>query len=188
MPKFVKSINGDSICIQFHCGECKKQFITTIDDFSKSFICSKCKAVVNTMPIFCQFKDQGCSGRYIFRCGGTIKKLSAEEPIRQAHGLRIAIEENKTNDLEQNISIGARPTSDFHEDMQDINGSIITYKCDKCGDSYSLHQAVSMGVASGNEKCQRITCDTCGRFPVANGLPEPDADVENTPLERFYYN
>ena len=179
MPKFVKSINGDSICIQFHCGECKKQFITTIDDFSKSFICSKCKAVVNTMPIFCQYKDQGCSGRYIFRCGGTIKKLSAEET---------AVEEKNSLNSGPDIALESSPTSSFHEDMQDINGSIITYKCDKCGDSYSLHQAVSMGVASGNEKCQRITCDTCGRFPVVNGLPEPDADAENTPLERFHYN
>lgn len=179
MPKFVKSINGDSICIQFHCGECKKQFITTIDDFSKSFICSKCKAVVNTMPIFCQYKDQGCSGRYIFRCGGTIKKLSAEET---------AVEEKNSLNSESGIALESRPTSSFYEDTQDINGSIITYKCGKCGDSYSLHQAVSMGVASGNEKCQRITCDTCGRFPVANGLPEPDSDAENIPMERFHYN
>jgi len=177
MPKFVKPTNSDSICIQFHCGECKKQFITTIDDFSKSFICSKCKAVVNTLPIFCQY--QGCPGRYIFRCSGTIRKLSDDER---------AIEEKKSSDLKLDISIEARPTSSFHEDMQDINGSIVTYKCDKCGDSFTLSQAVSMGLASGNEKCQRITCNTCGRFPVANGLPEPDTDVDNTPLKQFYYN
>jgi len=178
MPKFVKPTNSNSICIQFHCGVCKKQFITTIDDFSKSFICSKCKAVVNTLPIFCQYKDQGCSGRYIFRCGGTIKRLSGDE---------FEAEEKKSIDSELDISIGARPTSSFHEDMQDINSSIISYKCDKCGDSYSLRQAVSMELASGNEKCQRITCDTCGRFPNAKGLPEPDVDVDNTPLNRFYY-
>ena len=178
MPNFVKPINSNSICIQFHCGECKKQFITTIDDFSKSFICSRCNAVVNTLPIFCQYDD--CSGRYNYwRCGGTIKKLSVEE---------IAIEEKSTFDSGLDISIGARPTSSFHEDMQDINSSIITYKCDKCGDSYSLRQAVANKIDSGNAKCQRITCDTCGRFPVANGLPEPDMGVDNTSLERFYYN
>lgn len=177
MPKFVKPTNSDSICIQFHCGECKKQFITTIDDFSKSFICSKCKAVVNTLPIFCQYQD--CSGRYIFRCGGTIRKLSGDER---------AIEEKKAFDAELDMSVGAGPTGSFHDDMQDIRGSTITYKCDKCGDSFTLSQAVTLGLDSGNEKCQRITCDTCGRFPVATELPEPDADVDNAPLKRFYFN
>ena len=176
MPKFVKPIGNDSICIQFHCGECKKQFITTIDDFAKSFICSKCKAVVNTLPIFCQYQD--CPGRYIFRCGGTIRRLSGDE---------FKAEEKKSIDSGLDISIGARPTSSFHEDMQDINSSIITYKCDKCGDSYSLRQAVANKIDSGNAKCQRITCDTCGRFPVANGLPEPDTGVDNATLERFFY-
>lgn len=179
MPKFVKPINSNSIYIQFHCGECKKQFITTIDDFSKSFICSKCKTVVNTLPIFCQYQDQGCYGRYVFRCGGTIKKLSAEER---------AIEEKKAFDSELETSIGARPTGSFHEDMQDISGSVITYRCDKCGDSYSLRQAIAYKIDSGNAKCQLITCDTCGRFPVTDGLPEPDADVDNSALDRFYYN
>lgn len=178
MPKFVKPINSDSICIQFQCNVCKKQFITTIDDFSKSYICSKCKAIVQSMPIYCQYKDQGCTGRYIFRCGGTIKELSAAERV---------IEEKKSNDSELDISVGARPTSSFHEDMQDIHGSAISYKCDKCGDSYSLRQAVANKIDSGNAICQRITCDTCGRFPDAEGLPEPDTDVDNTPLERFYY-
>ena len=178
MPKFVKPTNSGSICIQFHCGVCKKQFITTIDDFSKSFICSKCKAVVNTLPIFCQYQDQGCLGRYIFRCGGTIRKILDDER---------AITDNKSSDSDLDISIGARPTSSFHEDMQDINSSIITYKCDKCGDSYSLRQAVANKIDSGNAKCQRITCDTCGRFPVAKGLPEPDVGVDNAPLERFFY-
>ncbi len=179
MPKFVKPVNSDSICIQFHCGECKKQFITTIDDFAKSFVCSKCKAVVNTLPIFCQYKDQGCLGRYIFRCGGTIRKLSPDEQ---------AIEEKKSFSSELDASVGARPTDSFHEEIQDIRGSAISYKCDKCGDSFTLIQAVSMGLDSGNEKCQRITCDTCGRFPVADGLPEPDEGVDNSPLTRFYFN
>lgn len=178
MPKFVKPTNSDSICVQFHCGECKKQFITTIDDFSKSFICSRCKAVVNTLPIFCQYQD--CHGRYsYFRCNGTIRKLSDDER---------AIEDHKSGDSELGMPIGARPTDSFHDDMQDIRGSTVSYKCDKCGDSYSLRQAVANKIDSGNAKCQRIICDTCGRFPVANGLPEPDADVENIPLERFYYN
>jgi len=179
MPKFVKPTNSDLICIQFQCNECNKQFITTIDDFSKSFICSKCKAVVNTLPIFCQYRDQGCLGRYIFRCGGIIKKLSAEE---------IATEEKIAFEPRLDTTIGARPTDSFHDDMQDIRGLAITYKCDKCGDSFNLRQAVSMGIASGNEKCQHITCDTCGRFPDANGLPEPDTGVDNVPLKRFYYN
>jgi DNA-directed RNA polymerase subunit RPC12/RpoP len=177
MPNFVKPINSDSICIQFHCSECKKQFITTIDDFSKSFVCSQCGAVVNTLPIFCQY--QGCPGRYVFRCGGTIKRLSGDER---------AIEEKKAIDSELDVSVGARPTDSFHDDMQDIRGSTITYRCDKCGDSYSLSQAISKGLDSGNEKCQRIICDTCGRFPNAKELPEPDIGVDNSPLKRFYYN
>jgi hypothetical protein len=179
MPKFVKPINSGSICIQFQCNECNKKFITTIDDFSKAFICSRCKSIVQSMPIFCQYKDQGCHGRYIFRCGGTIRRLTGDE---------FAAEEKKSSDSGLDISIGARPTGDFHEDMQDIRGSTIAYKCDKCGDSYSLRQAVANKVNSGNAICQRITCDTCGRFPESRGLPEPDIDVDNSPLERFYYN
>lgn len=178
MPKFVKPVNSESICIQFHCGECKKQYLTTIDDFSKSFVCSRCKAVVNTLPIFCQYQDQGCYGRYIFRCGGTIRKLSDDERV---------IEEKKAFDSELDMSVGARPTGSFHEDMQDIRGSTTSYRCDKCGDSYTLSQAVASGVDSGNEKCQRITCDTCGRFPEPTGLPEPDEGVDNSPLDRYFY-
>lgn len=178
MPKFVKPSSSDSICIQFECNECKKQFITTIDDFSKSFTCSGCGATVNTLPIFCQY--DGCLGRYsYFRCNGTIRKLSDDE---------MAIEEKKVLGPELDISTGARPTDSFHDDMQDIRGSAITYKCDKCGDSYSLRQAVSERLDSGKAKCQRIICDTCGRFPDAKGLPEPDKDVDNAALKRFYYN
>ncbi len=178
MPKFVKSSSSDSICIQFRCNECSKQFITTIDDFSKSFVCSKCGAVVNTLPIFCTY--DGCSGRYsYFRCNGTIRKLSGDE---------MASEEKKIFDQEQDISVGARPTDSFHDDISDMRASTISYKCDKCGDAYSLSQAVSKRLDSGHAKCERIVCDTCGRFPVLEGLPGPDADVDNSPLKRIYYN
>ncbi len=178
MPKFVKPKNSDVICIQFHCSECKKQFITTIDDFSKSFVCSRCKAIVNTLPIFCQY--EGCPGRYsYFRCGGTIKRLTDQE--------RLA-EERKILSSEPDISVGSRPTDSFHDEMGDIQASVITYKCEKCGDSYSLQEASRKGVDSGNAKCQRIVCDTCGRYPVVDGLPEPDEGADNNPLTRFYFN
>lgn len=173
MPHFVKSQNNEQTCIQFHCSECKKQFITTIDDFGKSFICPKCDVRVTTLPIFCQ--HPGCLGRYsYFRCGGTIRKITGEE---------LAAEEKKALESAQDLTVGATASGSFHDDASDIRGSVVTYKCDKCGDSFTLTQAVSMGIDSGNEKCERIVCDTCGRHPIETGLPEPDPGIDNSPLK-----
>jgi hypothetical protein len=128
---------------------------------------------VTTLPIFCQ--HEGCTGRYSYiRCNGTIRKITGEE---------LMIEEKKALGSAQDLSIGATASDSFHDDASDIRGSVVTYRCDNCGDSFTLTQAVSMGLDSGTALCQRIVCDTCKGYPILEGLPEPDSAADNSPLK-----
>ncbi len=175
MPKLVSLKDSNKISIEFQCYECNKQFTTSFDNYSKSYGCPNCRARVNTLPLFCHYRDIGCGGRYEI-CGGTIKKLSDEE---------LSIEEKMAFDSELDISIGARPTDSFHDEIGDIRGSIITYKCDKCGDSFDASYGNSHGLTSGEVRCQIIKCSSCGRFPEIEELPEPDSRADNTQLNLF---
>jgi len=179
MPKLVRIKGSDNISIQFQCYECRKMYITSFDNFSKSYICSGCKkALVNTLPVFCHYEDEDCGGRYE-ACGGSIYKLSNEEYRN---------EERKAFEPELDISVGARPTDSFHDDIGDIRSDITIYKCSRCGDPYNARQANGKGFDSGMVRCQRIICSSCRRFPKSDELPEPDANVDDTPLKRFFFN
>lgn len=169
MPKLVRVNNDNRASIQFWCNECNKQFITTINELGTSFVCPNCRARVNTLPVLCHYED--CGGRYEL-CGGTIRKLTGEE---------LAAEEKKAYDIELDTSVGAAPTDSFHEDISDIRGSIITYKCDRCGDSYSASYGNSHQFDHKTVICQRILCSSCKRFPALSELPEPEGRYDARP-------
>lgn len=173
MPKLVRLKDSDSISIQYECYECNKKFVTSIDNFTKSYICSHCRARVNTMPVFCHY--EGCYGRYK-KCSGVIKRITGEERDN---------EEKRAFDSTQDISEGARPTGDFHDDIRDIRSTMMAYKCTSCEVSYSSASGISRGFDSGTVRCQRFLCDSCERFPELQELPEPDREADNTKLNLF---
>ena len=173
MPKLVRLKDSDSISIQYGCYECNKEFITSIDNFSKSYVCSRCRARVNTLPVFCHY--EGCYGRYA-KCTGVIKRITGEERDN---------EEKKSFDSTLDISIGARPTGDFHDDIGDIRSTMMAYKCTNCEVMYSSASGISRGFDSGTVRCQRYLCDSCGRFPERQELLEADSGADNTKLNLF---
>jgi predicted RNA-binding Zn-ribbon protein involved in translation (DUF1610 family) len=133
MSKLVRSRDNHQTSIQFQCGGCGRQFITAFEDIGKSYTCPTCGGRVNTLSVFCHY--EGCGGRYE-QCGGTIKKLSGEE---------LAAEERKAFESEDMFA-GATPTDSYHDDIGDIRASIITYRCDKCGDSYNASTDIAKGL------------------------------------------
>lgn len=173
MPKLVRLKDSNSISIEFQCYECDKLFVTSIDNFMKSYVCSNCRARVNTLPVFCHY--EGCFGRYK-KCTGVIKRITGEERD---------VEEKKAFASAPDISVGARPTGDFHDDISDIRSTMMAYKCTNCEVMYSSANGISRGFDSGTVRCQRYLCDSCGRFPDLDELPEPDSGVDNIKLKLF---
>lgn len=164
MPRLVHQNGKNNASIQFHCSNCKKEYITSVENLGKSFSCDCCRQQVNTLPIFCNNKE--CHGRYR-RCGGAIKRLSGEELV--AAEKEAFKEEDYT---------GARPTDDFHDDMRDIRSTIVSYRCNRCSAEYTAAHAANDGYDSGADVCQKIVCDSCRQFPDLDKLLEPDQDLQ----------
>jgi DNA-directed RNA polymerase subunit RPC12/RpoP len=160
MSKLVRQHGTDRASILYRCNECRKQFITSIDELGRSEVCPRCRSRVDTLPVRCHY--EGCLGRYR-KCDGTIRRLSADE---------LAIEEGKASAWAPSGAVG--PTDGNHDDWGEFRSSLTAYRCDGCGDSFNAAYGVSHGLASGTVRCGRVSCDSCKRFPAVGELPEPE--------------
>lgn len=176
MPKLVREKGSNSMSIEYECYGCNQKYVTSFDNYMKSYTCSRCRTRVDTLPVFCHY--EGCYGRYK-KCTGVIKRITGEE---------LKIEEEKAFSSELDISTGARPTDDFHDEIQDIRSTMMVYKCTNCEAPYSSASGISQGFDSGMARCQLYLCDSCGRFPQLDELSEPDSGADNTVLNLFVEN
>jgi hypothetical protein len=152
---------GGRVCVQFACKECGKDFIVALDDVGGTFTCRKCGNRSTTPPVTCHYHPP-CSGTYE-RCGGVIQKLSAEE-----------LGKAEAEAWKGESGLGGAPTDSYHDDLSDLRGSVTTYRCTRCGGTYSASYGASHRYDSGTATCQVVMCATCGRTPPAAELPEPD--------------
>ena len=160
MSRLVRRGGTNHASILYQCNECRKQFVTPIDELGKSEVCPRCRARVNTLPVHCHY--EGCHGRY-GRCDGTIRRLSQDE---------LAIEEGNASGRAPSGAAG--PTQENLDDWGDYRSALTTYRCDACGDACTAAYGLSHGLDSGAVRCQRVLCDSCKRFPGVEELPEPE--------------
>lgn len=169
-----KLVRADGrVCVQFVCRTCGRTLIVALDDIDGTFTCRRCGTKLTAPPVPCH--HQPCAGVYR-RCGGTIRKLSAAE-LQQAEAEAWA----GVPDLP------SAPTDTTHDDYGDIRGSITTYRCERCGATWSLRYGVAHGYDSGTAKCERVLCWICHRSPSVGELPEPDTLFNRRLTARYPY-
>lgn len=149
---------GGEIFIHYSCNQgCTGQeFIAPLGALGKSYLCPRCRARINTLPVRCFYQ---CGGRYQ-QCPGRIKKLGDHE-----------LADNTRHAMEEADLSHPAPTDSFHDDMGDVRRSVVTYRCDGCGHEENAHFGVLNHVPSEGLKCERVVCDSCGRMPSASELP-----------------
>jgi predicted RNA-binding Zn-ribbon protein involved in translation (DUF1610 family) len=153
--------------VVFNCPNCGARVTEPLShiagsEFSGTSLCLACRTESAIPPVPC-FYAPDCGGTYE-RCGGPIEKLSAAE---------IAASENEVfKDVDMSE---AKPTDEWHDYMGELRGSVVTYRCSSCGETYSAAQGVSLHLNWANRKCETIRCSACGRPVPTSDLPEPEA-------------
>jgi hypothetical protein len=159
---------GGRVCIQFPCEGCGKSFIVALADLGGTFTCRRCGRRSTTPAVACHYRPQ-CDGTYR-RCNGAIEKLSPEE-LRKA----------EAEAWKDESFAGAAPTDAYRGDLGDIRGSLTTYRCARCGTTYPASYGVSHYLGSGTARCEVVRCESCGRTPSADELPEADTVLSRRP-------
>ena len=147
---------------EWSCEDCGNKFIDSPDHAGQSSRCFQCFHDSVMPPVACYYGPD-CGGTY-GRCDGLIQKLPPDE-LSAAEA--VAFEDV---DWEN-----ARPTDEWREYIRDINGSILTYRCTTCGETYTARYGNSNGFYSGSSTCEVVRCSDCRRVPPLAELPERDA-------------